>query len=77
MEIIAIVKLKRYIVEVCIFDIIISKLIYKQELNLIVLFFMEKSIKISLYYAILFLILAVHLQIENNRKFLLNIKKIA
>ena len=36
---------------------------------------MNKSLKIGLYYIILFISLAIYLKLKNNKKLLLNIKK--
>ena len=61
MRIISIVKLKKYIANISIFDIIISKYYYKKKLYLIILFKINKNTKISFYCTILFLNLAVYL----------------
>ena len=44
-----------------IFGIIIGKLYYKKKLYLIILFKINKNLKINFYYIILFLGLAIHL----------------
>lgn len=74
---IVIIEFKRRIASICIFNIIVSKLSYRQEFCLIILFLIDKSTKISLYFDILFFNLAVCLWMKCSRGFLLNTKKIA
>lgn len=59
-----------------IFVIIISKLYYKKKLCLVILFKVNKSLKINFYYTIWPLGLAVYLQVKSNKKFLVNVKEI-
>ena len=59
-----------------IFDIIIDKFYYKKKLYLVVLFKIDKDLKISFYCIILFFSLTVHLWIKSDRKSLLNVKEI-
>ena len=42
-----------------------------------ILFEINKNLKISFYYIILSFNLAIHLKIKDNKKFLLDVKKIA
>ena len=71
------IKLKRRIIGASISDIIISKFYYKKKLYLIILFEINKNLKPDFYYTILFLGLVFCLWMKNNKKFLLNAKKIA
>lgn len=47
-----------------------------KKLYPIILFKVDKKLKVDLYYTILSLGLAIYLQIKNNEKFLLNIEEI-
>lgn len=67
--------LKRYMASTCILSIVIYKFIYGQGLCLVVLFLVDKSIKISLHYAILSLVLVIYLWIEYSEKLCLISKK--
>lgn len=60
-----------------IFDIILCKFGYQKELSLVILFKVNKSLKIGLYYTILALYLLISLRVEYSKKLLLNAKKIA
>lgn len=60
---IATVEFKKSIVDTYILGIIIGKLDHKQELRLITLFLINKSIKINLYHLILLLYLIINLYI--------------
>ena len=53
------IELEKYINGASIFGIIIGKLCYKKKLCLIILFKVDKSLKINLYYTILSLNLAI------------------
>ena len=55
-----IIKFKKYISNTSIFGVIIDQLSYKKKLYLIILFKINKSSKIGLYYIILFLSLAIN-----------------
>ena len=59
-----------------IFGIIINKFYYKKKLYLIILFKVNKYLKISFYYTILSLDLAIYLWLKDDKRFLFNIKKI-
>lgn len=65
-----------YITHTSIFCIIISEFSYKKELGLIILFIINKNLKMNLYYAVLSLSLAIHLRIESNKEPLLNPKEV-
>ena len=65
-EIISLVKLKRYIANVDIFGIIISKFCHKKKLYLIILFKVDKSSKIGFHCGILLFNLIIYLKIEGN-----------
>ena len=56
-----IVEFKKYIASTSIFSIIIGKLYYKKKLYLIILFKVDKSLKIEVYCIILSFDLVVHL----------------
>ena len=60
------VKLKKCITNTSIFDIIVNKLYYKKKLYQIILFDIDKDLKISFYYTILFLSLTIYLKIESD-----------
>ena len=74
---IAAVQLKKYIVNTSIFDFVINKLSNLQELYLIILVKINKNSKLHFYNTILFFYLLISLRVKNNKKFLLNIKKVA
>lgn len=74
MEIKTIVQVKRHIIGTNIFCIIISKFDYRKEPGPIVLFVMNKSLEISLYYIILLFNLAINLKIKNYGEPLLDLK---
>lgn len=61
---------------VCIFYTIIYKFDYNQEFNLVISLLINKYTKISFYYAILPLSLAVCLRVKSSEEFLLNVKEI-
>ena len=61
-----ILELKKYVASASIFNIIISKFYYKKKLYLIILFKIDKSLKISFYYTILSFDLAIYFKIEGN-----------
>lgn len=69
---IAIIEFKRYVASIYIFGIIINKLSYWEELNLVILLVVNKNPEISLYYTILSLNLAVNLKIEGSKELLLD-----
>ena len=61
MKIIAIIKFKKYVINICIFSIVKNKLYCIKKLYLIILFTINKSLKINFYYIILSLNLAIYL----------------
>ena len=61
-----VVELKRYKAGTGIFGIIISKLCYRNKLYLIILFKVNKNSKLSFYYIVLPLNLAICLRIKSN-----------
>ena len=63
-------------VNVNIFDIDINKLCFKKNLCLIILFKINKGLKINLNQTIYFLSLVIYLYIKNDEKFWLDTKKI-
>ena len=52
-KIIFVVKLKKHMADISIFGIIIDKLCYKKKPYLIILFKIDKDLKIDIYYTIL------------------------
>ncbi len=60
-----------------IFRIIISKFSHKKELNLIILFIIDKNLETGLYYMVLPLSLAINLGVKSSKEFLLNLKEVA
>ena len=69
-------KLEKYMSVMSIFGIIISKFHYKKKLYLIILFKINKSLKIGFYYIILSLNRAIYLKIKGSRQFLFDAKEI-
>ena len=60
------VKLKKYITGASIFDIIMSELYYKKKSCLIILFKIDKSLKVSFHCTVLPLSLAIYLKIKGD-----------
>ena len=56
-----------------IFYIIISKFYYSYELCLVFLFMINKNSKLSFYYTVLLLGLAIDLRIKSDKKYIFNI----
>ena len=73
---ISVIKLNRRIASASIFGFTIDKLYHRKKLSSIILFEIDKSSKIGFYYIILFLSLAIYLQIKSDRKHSLDVKKI-
>ena len=71
------IKLERYMTGTGIFGIIVSKLRYEKKPYPIILLEVDKGSKISFYYTILPLNLAIYLWVENNRESLLDAEEIA
>ena len=67
------IELKRCVTSAGILGIIISKLCYKKKLCSIILFEVDKGLKIGFHYAILPFSLAVCLQVEGGGESLLNV----
>lgn len=59
-----------------IFSIVVYRYFYKYKSCLVILLFIDKYLKISLYDIYLFLDLAISLKIKSDKKLLLNIKEI-
>ena len=74
---VAAVQLERSVAGACIFGIVISKLGHRQEPGPIILFEIDKGLKVSLHGAVLPLRLAVGLGVENGGKPLFDAKKVA
>ena len=66
MKIISAVKLEKYVTNAGIIDIIIHKLYYKKKFYSIILFKVNKSLKISYYHATLPFSLAIYLKMESS-----------
>ena len=66
------VKLKKHLSGVSVFCFIIYKFRYKKQFYLVILFIVNESSKINLYYTIFLLNLAISLRIESGRKSLFN-----
>lgn len=64
MAVISLVELKKYVTDACILGIIVGKLSYWKELYSVILFKVDKKLKISFYYAVLPLSLFVGLRME-------------
>ena len=60
------IKLEKYIAIISIFDIIISKISYQYKKCLVILFKVNKNLKINFHYIILFLSLAICLKIKDS-----------
>ena len=60
------IKLKKYIAGADIFGIIINELCYKKKLCPIILFKVDKGLKIDFYYTVLLFSLAIYLKIEGS-----------
>ena len=76
MRMISAIELKKYIVGISIFSVIISNLYYKKKLCPIILLKIDKNSEVGFYYTILPLSLAIYLYIKGGEKFLFDIKKI-
>ena len=73
---ISVVEFEKYIANASIFSIIIRELRYRKKPYPIILFEVDKSLKVGFYYTILFFGLTVYLWIEGGGEFLLNVKEI-
>ena len=71
------IKLKKRMAGASVFGIIVNKLYYGKKLCLIILLKIDKNLEIGFYCTILPLNLATHLQVESDKEFLLNTKRIA
>ena len=76
MKIIFIVEFKRHVVNASILSIIIGKFRYKKKPYSVILFKIDKVLKINFYHTILFFDLTIYLWIKDIKKTLLNAKKI-
>lgn len=70
------VQLKRCMINASIFGIVISKLSLVKESSLVVLFEVNKSIKIGLFTTILTLGLAISLRVKRSKKFAFDLSEI-
>lgn len=76
MKIVAIVKFKKYIANICIFYIVISKLNYWQKFSSIILLKINKRPKIGLYYIIFPLSLTINFKVEGSEEPLHDFQKV-
>ena len=74
---IATIQLEKCMAGTCVFDIIVSKLVYWYKLSPIVLLEIEKSLKVSFHSTDLPFGLAVSLRIKGRGKLMLNAKEVA
>lgn len=63
-------------IDIYIFRIIIGKFSHREESNLVILLIVDKSLKIGLYYIVLYLGLAIYLWIKVGHELLIDIKEI-
>lgn len=63
------VKLKKNVIDIGIFIIIVCKFSYWQEVYLVILILIYKSFEICLYYTIFSFCLAISLKIKGHKKF--------
>ena len=71
------VELEKHVAGISIFGIIIGKFCYKKKPYLVIIFKIDKGLKVGFYYTILLLGLTVCLWIKGSRESLLNAKEIA
>ena len=71
-----IVQLKEYIANTSILSINISKFSYQQKFILVILFKINKALKICFCYTVQLFCLAISLKIKSGKKFLQNTKKV-
>ena len=71
------VELERRVTGSSILGIIIDKFRYKKKLCLVILFEINKSLKIDFHYIILYFDLTIHLWVKDGREFPLDVEKIA
>lgn len=72
---VAIIKLKRYVASIYNFSVVINNFSNSEEFNPIILFVIDENSKVSFYYTILPLSLAINLKIKSGKKSLLDFKK--
>ena len=71
-----VIELERFISSASVYCIIICKFGSKLKLSLVILFVIDKDFKISFFYIILPLSLAISPRLQSNERFQLNTKKI-
>lgn len=76
MGIVAIIKLNKSMIGICILCIIIGKFSYQKESSLNILLVIDKSFKINFYYTIVFFALAISLKVKDSGELLLNFEKV-
>ena len=70
-------EIKKRVLHASIFRVIISEFCHRQKPRLVVLFIINKGSKVSFYYAVLPLSLAVGLKVEDGRKSQFDAQKVA
>ena len=71
------VQFKRRVANICVFAIVISKFGYWWKLCSIILFKVNKCLKVYFYYAVMVFDFAISLRIKRGRKQLFDTKKVA
>ena len=69
------IKLKKFMASASIFGIIIGKFCHRKKLYSVILFKINKDLKVNFYCTILLFSLIVYLQVESDREFLLDAKE--
>lgn len=76
-SIVVTIKLKKHMVDTCIFSIVLDKFSYLKESSLIILLIIVKSSKVGFYYTVLPFNIAINIKIKGNEGFSLNPQKLA
>lgn len=76
MRIIAIIKLKQYIIQAGVFKVIVDKFRYWLKSCLVILLPIYKKTKLCFHFAVLLFCLAVFLKVEYSQKLSFNVKKV-
>lgn len=76
MRAITIIEFEKYLADTCIFSIVIGKLRHKQKLSPVVLFLIDKNLKVGFSSAILLLSFAIGQWVEDSRELLLDVQEV-
>lgn len=76
-KIVVAIELERCIMSICILCIIVYKFCYEQESYLVILLSVDKNMRVRFHGTVLPFGLAIFLRIEDYRKLLLDVKKVA